>query len=200
MKIEFIKKGIQTDVVCDLAFKVETVHLLTSDLFNKSINVNTYELKELLKVSYLCAINDEFCARFKEAVREGLLSFHSSFRTKITTAEDHHDISSVSVLYSAKLNKLGILFHLKNEHLSTREYDMSLLGVLSFASNDSIMSQANTMTRDVFAENMNNEIFKKYNSYDIIMMYELFRDKVEEALIELKDNYKNFIDYKNYKK
>ena len=199
MKIEFIKKGIQTDVVCDLAFKVETVHLLTSDLFNKSINVNTYELKELLKVSYLCAISDRFCVQFKEAVREGLLRLHSSFITKKTTAEDHNYISA-SVLYSAKLNKLGILYHLQGEHLSTREYDMSLLSVLSFASNESIMSQANTMTRDVFAENRNNEIFKNYNSYDIIMVYELFRDKVEEALIELKDNYKNFIEYKNYKK
>ena len=199
MKIEFIKNGIQTDAVCDLGFKLETVHLLTSDLFTKSINVNTYELKELLKVSYLCAIDNEFYTQFKKAVRDGLLRLHSSFSTKITTAEEHHYIS-VGVLYSAKFNKLGILFHIKSEHLSTREYDMSLLSVLSNTNNDSIRSQANTIIRDVFSENRNNEIFKNYNNYDIVRLYELLIDKAEEALIELKDNYNNYLDYQNYNK
>lgn len=200
MKIKFMKNGIQTDAVCDLGFKHETVHLLTSDLFKKSINVNTCELKELLKVSYLCTKNNEFCTQFKNAVRAGLIELHSSFETKKTTAEDHHFISFV-VLYNTKGKKLGILLHVyvKNEHLFTREFDMNVLRELTRINNDNIRSKAHTIIRDLYAHTIKLIIFFEiYKNNDIVLMYELLIDKVVEALNELKDNYNNYLEYKNY--
>lgn len=193
MKIEFIKNGIQTDAVCDLGYKKETVHLLTSDLFRKSIYVNTYELRGLLKVSYLCDMDNEFCTQFKIAVRAGLIELHSSFEKKITTVEDH-PLVSFSVLYSKKRNEVGILCYITNEHIFTREYDMNVLRWLTRKSNDNIRSQAHTIIRDVFAQN--NEFLKNRNNYYIILMYELLIDKMEEALNALKDNYNNYLEYK----
>lgn len=197
MKIEFIKNGRQTDAVCDLGFRQETVHLLTADLFRKSINVNTYELRELLKVSYLCAIDNEFCTQFKNAVREGLVELHSTFSKKITTVKDHPHVS-FGVLYSQKRNKMGIICYINSEHMFTREYDMNVLSAWSCENDDSIRSQAHTIIRGVFAQY--NEFLKSRNNYYIVLMYELLIDKMQETLNELKDNYNNYLDYQNYNK
>src|SRR5574344_520952 len=197
MNIEFIKNGRQTDAVCDLGFKKETVHLLTEDLFRKSINVNTYELRELLKVSYLCAIDNEFCTQFKNAVRDGLLQLHLTFNKKITTVKDH-PLVSFSVLYSKKCNKLGIMCYINSEHKFTREYDMNVLSAWNCENDDNIRSQAHTIIRGAFAQY--NELLKSRNNYYVVLMYELLIDKMHETLNELKDNYNNYLDYQNYNK
>ena len=197
MKIEFFKNGIQTDAVCDLGFKQETVHLLTPDLFRKSIYSNTYELRELLKVSYLCAIDNEFCTQFKAAVRDGLLRLHSTFSKKITTIEDH-PLVSFSVLYSVKCNKVGILCYINSEHMFTREYNMNVISAWSCENDDNIRNQAHTIIKNAFAQN--NEFLKSRNNYYIVLMYELLIDKMQETLNELKDNYNNYLNYRNYNK
>lgn len=197
MKIKFIKNGRQTDAVCDLGFKQETVHLLTADLFRKSINVNTYELRDLLKVSYLCATNNEFCKQFKDAVRDGLLQLHSTFSKKITTVKDH-PLVSFDVVYSVKCNEVGIMCYINSEHMFTREYNMNVLSAWSCDNDDSIRNQAHTIIKNVFAQY--NEFFKSRNNYYIVLMYELLIDKMQETLNELKDNYNNYLNHKNYNK
>lgn len=197
MKVEFIKNGRQTDAVCDLGFRQETVHLLTEDLFRKSIYGNTYELRDLLKVSYLCAIDNEFYTQFKDAVRDGLLRLHSTFNKKITTIEDY-PLVSFSVLYSTKRNKVGILCYINSEHKFTREYDMNVLSAWTCENDDSIRNQAHTIIRGAFAQY--NEFLKSRNNYYVVLMYELLIDKMEEALNTFKDNYNNYLDYQNYNK